>query len=704
MIKFLCPAKFISQPTTFFSIIFLFICYAISCFSAPLSTKEREWLKQHDGKITFALETNYAPFAFVDKNGKGIGIATDYLKLIQKKLGFSLQEIQFDSLNNIIESAKKNEVDIVNAVTETANRSDYLLFTKPFIEIPNVIIVRKKNFESLTINKLNKLKISTVKNYAVTEYLFKNYSYLDIDLVPDDLTALLSVSFNRTDCAILDLATASYLIEQKGITNLRVSGDVGYNIKLSIASRKDWPILNQILNKGLATISENEHESIRNKWISINQINLLKNRTFWGIIISITLIFLFCFLVVLIWNRTLKKQVLKRTTQLTSELEERKKVEKALEQSYLQLQTMYNTLPVIVWALDVKGIFTLSEGKDLATIGLEPGQVDGQSMFDVYKNNTRLIDAVKRGLSGEYCETEIEIKDNVFHTAVTPILNDDRTISGIYGLSINVTEKIRLKEMMVQSEKMLSIGGLAAGMAHEINNPLTGMIQSANVMKSRLENIDMQANLNVAIELGISMEDIKSFMEKRGIFRMIDAIQESGLRAAEIVSSMLSFARKSDANISSHQPVQLMDKTLELAATDYDFKSIKIIKEYADNLPLLPCEGAKIQQVLLNILRNGAQAMQEVKTDTPQFIIRIYTEKKSDMVCLEIKDNGPGMDEETCAKVFDPFFTTKPVGIGTGLGLSVSYFIVTENHKGTMEVISELGKGATFIVRLPIKR
>lgn len=704
MIKFFCPAKFISQPTTVFSIIFLFVYYATSCFSAPLSTKEREWLKQHDGKITFALETNYAPFAFVDKNGKSIGLATDYLKLIQKKMGFSLQEIQFDSLNNIIESAKKNEVDIVNAVTETANRSDYLLFTKPFIEIPNVIIVRKENFESLTINKLKKLKISTVKNYAVTEYLSKDYSYLDIDLVPDDLTALLSVSFNRTDCAILDLATASYLIEQKGITNLRVSGDVGYNIKLSIASRKDWPILNQILNKGLAAISENEHESIRNKWISINQINLLKNRTFWGIIISITLVFLFCFLVVLIWNRTLKKQVLRRTTQLTSELEERKKVEKALEQSYLQLQAMYNTLPVIVWALDAKGIFTLSEGKDLATIGLEPGQVDGQSMFDVYKNNTRLIDAVNRGLSGEYCETEIEIKDNIFHTAVTPILNDDRTISGIYGLSINVTEKIRLKEMMVQSEKMLSIGGLAAGMAHEINNPLTGMIQSANVMKSRLENIDMQANLNVAIELGISMEDIKSFMEKRGIFRMIDAIQESGLRAAEIVSSMLSFARKSDANISSHRPVQLMDKTLELAATDYDFKSIKIIKEYADNMPLLPCEGAKIQQVLLNILRNGAQAMQEVKTDTPQFIIRIYTEKKSDMVCLEIKDNGPGMDEETCAKVFDPFFTTKPVGIGTGLGLSVSYFIVTENHKGTMEVISELGKGATFIVRLPIKR
>jgi signal transduction histidine kinase len=245
-------------------------------------------------------------------------------------------------------------------------------------------------------------------------------------------------------------------------------------------------------------------------------------------------------------------------------------------------------------------------------------------------------------------------------------------------------------------------------MAHEINNPLAGMLQSANVMKSRLEDLDMQANLRAAHELGISMKNIKLFMEKRGIFRMIDAIQESGVRAAEIVSSMLSFARKSEANISSHRPTELMDKILELAATDYDlkkqydFKSMKIIKEYADNLPLLPCEGAKIQQVLLNILRNGAQAMGEANIHSPQFIIRIYAEAAHKMVCIEIEDNGPGMDEETRSKVFDPFFTTKPVGVGTGLGLSVSYFIITESHKGTMDVISEPGKGATFIIRLPI--
>ena len=173
---------------------------------------------------------------------------------------------------------------------------------------------------------------------------------------------------------------------------------------------------------------------------------------------------------------------------------------------------------------------------------------------------------------------------------------------------------------------------------------------------------------------------------------------------------MLSFARKSDANISNHHSDQLMDKNLELASTDYDlkkqydFKSIEIIKRYDNNLPMLPCEGENIQQVLLNILSNGAQIMQMAKTESPKFILRIYREEKLKMVRIEIEDNGPGMDEETRLKLFDPFFTTKPIGVGTGLGLSVSYFIITENHQGTMDVISKPGRGATFIIRLPLER
>nr|WP_321398875.1 response regulator [uncultured Desulfobacter sp.] len=324
----------------------------------------------------------------------------------------------------------------------------------------------------------------------------------------------------------------------------------------------------------------------------------------------------------------------------------------------------------------------------------------------------------------EYVQKAIE-SQQVYHQSRSTrqekerLIYEDITIyplltNGVEGAVIRIddaTERVQMEEMMTETEKMLSLGGLAAGIAHEINNPLAGMMQSAIVMKSRLESTNMPANLQVAEELSIKMADVRAFMDKRDIFRMIDTIHNSGSRAAEIVNSMLVFARKSEADdISLHYLNTLMDEILELATTDYDlkqkydFKSIKIIKQYNERLPMLPCERARIQQVLLNVLRNGAQAMHTAKTKSPRFIIRIYKPDDSDMICIEIEDNGPGMDEYTRSKVFDPFFTTKPVGIGTGLGLSVSYFIITKNHKGKMDVISKPGRGATFIIKLPLKR
>ena len=378
------------------------------------------------------------------------------------------------------------------------------------------------------------------------------------------------------------------------------------------------------------------------------------------------------------------------------------------------LENIIDSMPSVLIGVDECGKITQWNNKAQQSTGVTKESALGQTFQTVCPALSDKINLVKNAISkkkvcSDLCHTRIENGQVIYEDIIVYPLCVKRIEGAVIRID-DITEKVRMEEMMIQSEKMLSIGGIAAGMAHEINNPLAGMVQSANVMKSRLGNVDMQANLRAADELGISTKDIKLFMEKRGIFRMIDAIQESGVRAAEIVSSMLSFARKSDANISSHQPTELMDQILELAATDYnlkkqyDFKSMKIIKEYADDLPLLPCEGAKIQQVLLNILRNGAQAMGEANTHSPRFIIRIYSEKASEMVCIEIEDNGPGMDEETRSKVFDPFFTTKPVGVGTGLGLSVSYFIITESHQGTMDVISEPGKGTTFIIRLPIHR
>lgn len=304
------------------------------------------------------------------------------------------------------------------------------------------------------------------------------------------------------------------------------------------------------------------------------------------------------------------------------------------------------------------------------------------------------------------------------------LAKDGKTIIGLISASLarlqgeevllsivrDISDLKQAQELMVQSEKMLSVGGLAAGMAHEINNPLAGIIQNADLLARRLEDAGMPANQKAAEKFGLDLVSLKKFMEERRIFSMAQAIRDSSMRIADIVKNMLSFARKSDASFGLHDPVKIMDEVLQLAETDYDlkkaydFKLIVIQKEYENNLPAVYCEKSKIQQVLLNVLGNGAYAMFQAQAlkGAPCFVIRIVNETDSRMIRFEIQDNGPGMDSITQKKIFEPFFTTKPAGIGTGLGLSVSSFIITETHKGSLSVDSAPGSGAIFTVRLPI--
>lgn len=417
----------------------------------------------------------------------------------------------------------------------------------------------------------------------------------------------------------------------------------------------------------------------------------------------------------------LEKEVKKRTEMLEErmvaldkEVVSRREAEKDLRHLRNYLYNIINSMPSVLVCVDKKGEVTEWNKQAETYTGIDALAAIGQKLPDVLPHMSADMKKISQSISSREIKREVKR-----HSATESELRYDDVI--IYPLIVNgvegaviriddVTEKVRMEEMMIQSEKMLSVGGLAAGMAHEINNPLAGIVQNADVMSKRLTDTKMPANTRITDDMGISMDVIKEFMERRGVVRMLTAITDSGHRIAEIVANMLNFARKSDSIVSTYDLSQILNSTLKIASIDYDlkkqydFKTVRIVKEYAKDLPLITCEAAKIQQVLLNILRNGAQAMQGAKTENPRLIIRTYFEKSEKRVVIEIEDNGPGMNDAVRKRIFEPFFTTKPVGLGTGLGLSVSYFIITENHGGDLEVSSNPGKGTRFIIRLPLEK
>lgn len=269
----------------------------------------------------------------------------------------------------------------------------------------------------------------------------------------------------------------------------------------------------------------------------------------------------------------------------------------------------------------------------------------------------------------------------------------------------DVTERIRMEEIMVQTEKMLAVGGLAAGMAHEINNPLGVIAQGCQNLRRRI-SLDLVENETIAQHLGLDLAKMQEYFKRRHIFKFLDDIQASANRAGSIISDMLDYSRRGASSFVLVRLGNLIDMVLRLAKHDYDlkasydFRHIKVYREGNENIEIY-CDQVAIEQVLLNLLRNSAQAMGTYRQALIKPEITIRISDADNFIKLEISDNGPGMSEEVSQRAFEPFFTTKPVGIGTGLGLSVAYFIITHQHRGAIDLQTTTGKGTSFIIHLP---
>ncbi|MCF6284090.1 MAG: HAMP domain-containing histidine kinase, partial [Candidatus Hydrogenedentes bacterium] len=231
-----------------------------------------------------------------------------------------------------------------------------------------------------------------------------------------------------------------------------------------------------------------------------------------------------------------------------------------------------------------------------------------------------------------------------------------------------------------------------------------GILQACQNIERRTSP-ERRKNWMVAKDLGLDMEILHQYMEARGIVEFIRGIREDGERAANIVADMLAFSRQSESHFAPIKVLAMIETVLRLATKDYDlkknydFRRVVVTQDHEDELMEIPCDKTKIEQVLLNLLKNATQAMGAQENPS----IFIETRREAEFARIEVADNGPGMDEETRRRVFEPFFTTKEVGVGTGLGLSVSYFIITGHHKGTMTVESTPGQGTRFILRLPLR-
>jgi len=661
----------------------------------PLTVEERKWLTAHNGKIVLAHDPNAKPIDYLDDKGRFRGLAADYVHLIEEKLNFKFNIAKIKTWDAVIQKAKKREVDVLCAMTKTPAREEWLLFTKPYIIIPTVILVRETLKETLTPEKMKGMKVTFTKGWVIDEYLRENYGNLELVPSINEKTAMDSVSLGQADAWVTALTVASILIEEHKITNLRVAGKVDMEFKLAFASRKDWPILNQIMQKGLSLISKEERSAIFNKWIHIAGAKQISRALWLGLIITAAAILLII-AATLLWNRTLRRQVAQRTMELKGELGERKRTEEALRESEERFRVIATHTPdhILIQNKDLRYAWVLNP-----QLGLTEEDMVGKTDFDfLSKEDAAVLTGMKKRIleTGEAEFVRVPLassKGDVqhFEGAYIPKRDPEGNVDGLIGYFRNVTERVEgeerrknLEAQLLQSQKMESVGTLAGGIAHDFNNIL-GIV---------LGNTEL------------AMDNIPEWNPAR---KNLDEARKACLRAKDVVKQILTFSRKSEIKEELFDLASVVNESLKLLRASIP-TSIDIHQNIANDVDPILGDSTQIHQIMINLCTNAAHAMEEnggsleVALDNTEIdedtASRYPKLNPGPHVVLSVRDTGDGISPESIDRVFDPYYTTKEVGKGSGMGLAVVHGIV-KGHKGYISVESEPGKGTTFKILFP---
>ena len=376
---------------------------------------------------------------------------------------------------------------------------------------------------------------------------------------------------------------------------------------------------------------------------------------------------------------TVAQDISARTRALAALTESEHQVRRAHE----HLRAVVSAVPISLWALDEHGVVTLSEGRLLSKVGVQPGQRIGSSQLELYKDHPLELDQTRRALAGESVHYTAEVEGVAYETWYSPVRAADGSPCGTIGVAIDVTERTRLDEELRQTQKMEAIGHLAGGVAHDFNNLLTVITGYAEL----------------ALEADSTIEGART-----DVHEILTAAQA----AAALTRQLLAFSRREVLKFETldlNDIVKRMDGLLHrLIGEDVELRT-----RLTSTLECVRADAGQLEQVIMNLAVNARDAMPSGGSLTIEtgvavldeaFVAQHHGAKVGRYAMLSVTDSGVGMTETVRRQIFEPFFTTKEEGKGTGLGLSTVYGIV-KHSGGTVWVSSEPGHGATFTVYLP---
>lgn len=646
-------------------------------------------------------DQDYPPFEYINELGISDGYNIDIMTAVARVMNLDIS-ISLGPWDQVRRELEEGKIDVLMGMYKTVERDRLVDFSVPHLVVSYSIFVRDDSPPIRSIDDLKGKTIIVQKDDLGHDFIREQKITEKIIIERDWVNTLKTLARGAGDCAVVSRLQGIRLIKNLNIKNIHAVGPPLLQRGYCIAVPQGRRDLLAEINEGLGILkATGEYDRIYEKWFGIYEerpLGRYMKYILWALI-PLTFMALTGYL----WSWSLRKQVAARTGALR---ESEEKFRLIAEQTMLGIiiiqdgKVKYvNHAVAEINEYSIEEMLAWDAQDYLKTVHHDdvPKVIDHARKTQTFENASAVSDEWRLiSRSGR-------TKWIAVYSRPVQFMGRQSDLSAV----VDITENKRMQELMVQNEKMATVGNLAAGMAHELNNPLGIILQGLQNMVNRLDP-GSEANRKSALECGTTMEAIHAYFGKRKIDRYLQGIHEAGERASDIIIGMLQFTRKSGVEKKKENINSLMDNAIEFLASDYnfrikyDFKKIDIQREYETDIIPCRCVKTEIEQVFLNIVKNAAQALTAVNDEELSPSIHIRTATLPSCIQIRITDNGPGMDSETVHNIFDPFFSTKGAGLGTGLGLSVSYFIITEKHGGTLRALSEPGKGTTFIIELPV--
>lgn len=628
--------------------------------SMPLTNEEREWLKENP--IIFGADNNSPPLRYVDEeSGQYKGTSIDIMQALSVELGVEIKYkplIFKDAFTNL-DNKNISMCDMFPSV----DRSEKYLFSDSFYNLRGVILVPIQNNKIKSYLDLNGLRVAVPDGDYAIEFLNSMNCKVKYTYTQNIDAAVKLLIEGQVDSIVGDEPVISYIVNKMNIKDkFKIIDTPLYEKGVVLAVPKSQTILLNIINKGVLGIKKkNVAEKIQQKWFGISA-PISKKGISDAIIISLGLAMILIFCVICImyfWNDRLKKETERQTEELYI--------------SKNDLQTTFDGLTYFMVVIDRNYKITNVNKAFCQFWELIRDEVIG-TKCDKFKELlcANCVKCCTRGtfLHGYEEKYDINYNDKLYSVDTFPIKDKNKYVIKTLFVIKDVTEfKINEKQLL-QADKMVAVGQLAAGIAHEIRNPL-GLIRSYTyVLKGQIKEDNERTK------------------------KCINVIESSVDRASNIIENMLNFSRISNGTQEKVNIKEFTQGILNLENKNFQKQNIVLKQEFEEDM-FYNANTESLKHMLINLISNAIDAMENGG------ILKIKCTKLDEKLVYEISDTGVGIHEKDIDNIFHPFFTTKSPGKGTGLGLYIVYNEV-EKYGGEIKVLSEYGKGSTFKIILPI--